>query len=74
MAGKPSNGSAGAVTNGVAAQDGKELQAALVSKLPAKIDIGPMYNVDPARRTAYTGQPRAYKILTAQGWVTRANG
>jgi hypothetical protein len=36
-------------------QDGQELAAALVSRCPAKIDLGPVYNVDPARRHAYAG-------------------
>ena len=34
-------------------QDGAELQAAIISRLPAKIDVGPVYNVDPKRRAAY---------------------
>lgn len=29
------------------------------TKLPAKIDIGPVYNVDPQRRKAYTGAVKA---------------
>ena len=28
----------------------------MANKVPAKIDIGPMYNVDPQRRKAYTGE------------------
>ena len=39
-------------------QDGSELHAALVRQVPAKIDIGPMYNVDPRRRNAYSGVRR----------------
>jgi hypothetical protein len=31
------------------------MQRAMQAKLPAKIDIGPVYNVDPQRRKAYTG-------------------
>ena len=38
-------------------QDGEELRAAINSKLPAKIDIGPVYNVDPKHRNAYAGLP-----------------
>ena len=36
-------------------QDGEELKMAINNKLPAKIDIGPVYNVDPKHRNAYTG-------------------
>lgn len=36
-------------------QDGTELYHALTRQVPAKIDIGPIYNVDPRRRTAYAG-------------------
>lgn len=38
-------------------QDGEELRAAINSKLPAKIDIGPVYSVDPKHRNAYAGLP-----------------
>eukprot|EP00242_Pyramimonas_sp_CCMP2087_P004310 CAMPEP_0198200216 /NCGR_PEP_ID=MMETSP1445-20131203/3263_1 /TAXON_ID=36898 /ORGANISM="Pyramimonas sp., Strain CCMP2087" /LENGTH=471 /DNA_ID=CAMNT_0043870203 /DNA_START=74 /DNA_END=1489 /DNA_ORIENTATION=- len=31
-----------------------ELHAALKDKVPEKIDLGPVYNVDPARRSAYS--------------------
>ena len=37
-------------------QDKEELQRAMANKVPAKIDIGPIYNVDPQRRKAYTGE------------------
>ena len=37
-------------------QDKEELQRAMANKVPAKIDIGPIYNVDPQRRKAYTGK------------------
>ena len=37
-------------------QDKEELQRAMANKVPAKIDIGPVYNVDPQRRKAYTGK------------------
>ena len=37
-------------------QDGEELRSALLRRVPAKIDIGPIYNVDPQRRTAYAGE------------------
>lgn len=33
--------------------DGKELENAIKERCPAKIDIGPVYNVDPKRRSAY---------------------
>ena len=32
------------------------MQAAIKDRIPAKIDIGPVYNVDPQRRAAYTGE------------------
>ncbi|KAK9794941.1 hypothetical protein WJX73_003217 [Symbiochloris irregularis] len=49
-------------------KDGAELHAALVRQVPAKIDIGPMYNVDPRRRNAYAGlengfQPRQRELV-----------
>ena len=37
------------------AQDADELQRAIQLKVPAKIDIGPVYNVDPQRRAAFQG-------------------
>lgn len=37
-------------------QNGEELQKALLKNVPAKIDIGPVYTVDPRRRKAYTGK------------------
>ena len=36
-------------------QDKDELRRAIANKVPAKIDIGPVYNVDPQRRKAYSG-------------------
>lgn len=36
-------------------QDGSEMAAALKDRCPSKIDIGPVYNVDPQRRAAYQG-------------------
>lgn len=36
-------------------QDVGEMAAALKDRCPSKIDIGPVYNVDPARRAAYAG-------------------
>ncbi len=39
----------------LSSQDGEELRAAINAKLPAKIDIGPVYNVDPKHRNAYSG-------------------
>lgn len=38
-----------------AEQDKEEMKRAVLAKLPAKIDIGPVYNVDPQRRKAYSG-------------------
>ena len=37
-------------------QSAAELQKALVKDVPAKIDIGPVYTVDPRRRKAYAGK------------------
>ena len=34
-------------------KDEKELRAALKDKTPSKIDLGPVFNVDPAKRMAY---------------------
>ena len=34
-------------------RDASDLRRALLAKVPAKIDIGPVYNVDPSRRAAY---------------------
>ena len=39
----------------IALQNGDELRTAIMNKLPAKIDIGPVYNVDPKHRNAYSG-------------------
>lgn len=36
-------------------RDDKELRAALKDKCPSKIDIGPVFNVDPQKRLAYGG-------------------
>lgn len=36
-------------------KDDKELRKELKSKLPSKIDIGPVFNVDPSKRLAYSG-------------------
>lgn len=41
-------------------KDGQEMANALKDKLPVKIDIGPVYNMDPARRQAYSGTPGAF--------------
>ncbi len=38
-----------------APQDAHDLQRAIQLKVPAKIDIGPVYNVDPQRRAAFQG-------------------
>jgi len=36
-------------------KDGSELESAIKARCPSKIDIGPVYNVDPKKRAAYTG-------------------
>ena len=36
-------------------RDASSLRAAVSSRVPAKIDVGPVYTVDPARRAAYGG-------------------
>jgi len=36
-------------------QSVEELQKGIMGKVPAKIDIGPVYSVDPRRRAAYAG-------------------
>ena len=48
-------------------QDGEELQRAIQLKVPAKIDIGPVYNVDPQRRAAFQGAPALQPGLHASG-------
>ena len=40
----------------LALQNGDEMRQAISSKMPAKIDIGPVYNVDPQRRGAFAGR------------------
>jgi len=40
-------------------QDAEDLQRAIQLKVPAKIDIGPVYNVDPQRRSAFQGSSPA---------------
>ena len=40
-------------------QSGRELQSALKDKVPTKIDIGPVYSQDPAKRAAYKGDTSA---------------
>jgi len=34
-------------------KDAQEMQSAIRERCPAKIDIGPVYTVDPQRRAAY---------------------
>lgn len=36
-------------------QDGDALTGVLVKKCPPKLDIGPVYNVDPDKRATYKG-------------------
>jgi len=38
-----------------AVQDASEMAVALKDRCPSKIDIGPVYTVDPQRRAAYQG-------------------
>ena len=37
-------------------KNGQELKAAIQKRVPSKIDIGPVYNVDPQKRAAYANQ------------------
>ncbi|KAL3139750.1 hypothetical protein ABBQ38_004054 [Trebouxia sp. C0009 RCD-2024] len=46
--------------------DGKELRTAINNKLPAKIDIGPVYNVDPKHRNAYAGLEGNRKFMPVE--------
>ncbi|KAA6424440.1 MAG: DNA primase small subunit-like [Trebouxia sp. A1-2] len=46
--------------------DGEELRAAINNKLPAKIDIGPVYNVDPKHRNAYAGLEGNRKFMPVE--------
>ncbi|KAL4856707.1 DNA primase small subunit [Chlorella vulgaris] len=41
-------------------KDGLELAAALKDRCPSKIDIGPVYNVEPQRRAAYQGSGQGF--------------
>lgn len=41
------------------------MRTAINNKLPAKIDIGPVYNVDPKHRNAYAGKPSRVKLFTS---------
>lgn len=45
-----------------------ELHAALKDRVPSKIDIGPVYNVDPSRRTAYSGNVQSVLLQRESGW------
>jgi hypothetical protein len=40
----------------VSLQNGAELASALCARLPAKIDIGPVYSVDPQQRKTLGGE------------------
>ncbi len=43
----------------------------MANKVPAKIDVGPVYNVDPQRRKAYTGKlPLVLFVFIARGMET----
>jgi DNA primase small subunit len=37
-------------------KNGQELKSAILKRVPSKIDIGPVYNVDPQKRAAYANQ------------------
>ncbi len=54
------------------AQDKEELQKAMTNKVPAKIDIGPVYNVDPQRRKAYTGRKASSPCTLYILWISAA--
>lgn len=41
-------------------RDADEMKAAIKDRCPAKIDIGPVFNVDPQKRTAYTSGSQAF--------------
>ncbi|KAL3154366.1 hypothetical protein ABBQ32_013844 [Trebouxia sp. C0010 RCD-2024] len=47
-------------------KDGEELRTAINNKLPAKIDIGPVYNVDPKHRNAYAGLEGNRKFMPVE--------
>lgn len=38
-------------------QNAEDLRSGLIRRVPSKIDIGPVYTVDPQRRSAYAGGP-----------------
>lgn len=48
-------------------RDAADLRRALLAKVPAKIDIGPVYNVDPSRRAAYNSNASASGAPSATG-------
>lgn len=50
-------------------QDGEAMRKAMVDKVPSKIDIGPVYNVNPQHRTAYSGQPFCHVFSCFPGTV-----
>lgn len=55
-------------------QDATEMATALKDRCPSKIDIGPVYNVDPQRRAAYQGMSVhcGCLLVPAGAWVRRA--
>ena len=58
----------------LAAQDAGEMAQALKDRCPSKIDIGPVYNVDPQRRAAYQGAQGTWPLIASawQGEARRA--
>ena len=48
-------------------RDAADLRRALLAKVPAKIDIGPVYNVDPSRRAAYNSNASASGAPSSTG-------
>lgn len=45
-------------------QNADELRMGLVRRVPSKIDIGPVYTVDPQRRSAYAGEPKRDPVVS----------
>ena len=41
----------------------------MANKVPAKIDIGPVYNVDPQRRKAFTGKRLTFARFCYAQWT-----
>lgn len=52
----------------LALQNGAELASALCARLPAKIDIGPVYSADPQQRKTYGGRMMLRCSCAASAW------